>query len=98
MKVSLTIALLALVCTQAIAAGLSAKVVRVAAGDTVTVLDGSNTQHKIRLQGIYASGLSYFTTMAARGGRVRVSEQGRFIQTLSSLISGAGPLPILLPP
>jgi len=33
---------------------IEGKVIRVADGDTVTVLDGSNAQHKIRLQGIDA--------------------------------------------
>jgi endonuclease YncB( thermonuclease family) len=51
---SLTIALLALAFSQANAASLIGKVVRVADGDTVTVLDVSNTQHRIRLQGIDA--------------------------------------------
>ena len=32
--------------------GITGRVVRVADGDTVSVLDGSNTQHKIRLHGI----------------------------------------------
>jgi endonuclease YncB( thermonuclease family) len=36
------------------AATLQGKVVGVADGDTITVLDASNTQHKIRLQGIDA--------------------------------------------
>jgi len=34
--------------------GITGRVVRVADGDTVSVLDGSNMQHKIRLQGIDA--------------------------------------------
>lgn len=33
---------------------LTGRVVRIADGDTVTVLDGTNTQHRIRLQGIDA--------------------------------------------
>ncbi len=33
---------------------LNGRVVRVADGDTITVLDSSNTQHRIRLQGIDA--------------------------------------------
>ena len=33
---------------------LSGRVVRIADGDTITVLDASNTQHRIRLQGIDA--------------------------------------------
>ena len=36
------------------AASLQGKVVGVADGDTVTVLDAQNVQHKIRLQGIDA--------------------------------------------
>ena len=36
------------------AATLQGKVVHVADGDTITVLDATNTQHKIRLQGIDA--------------------------------------------
>jgi endonuclease YncB( thermonuclease family) len=36
------------------AATLEGKVVHVADGDTITVLDATNTQHKIRLQGIDA--------------------------------------------
>ncbi len=33
---------------------LTGKVVKVADGDTITVLDTTNTQHRIRLQGIDA--------------------------------------------
>lgn len=33
---------------------LTGRVVRVADGDTITVLDGTNTQHRIRLEGIDA--------------------------------------------
>ncbi len=33
---------------------LSGRVVRIADGDTITVLDASNTQHRVRLQGIDA--------------------------------------------
>jgi endonuclease YncB( thermonuclease family) len=36
------------------ASTLQGKVVHVADGDTITILDASNTQHKIRLQGIDA--------------------------------------------
>jgi len=36
------------------ASTLQGKVVHVADGDTITVLDATNTQHKIRLQGIDA--------------------------------------------
>jgi len=42
----------ALLCAQA--ATITGRVVAVADGDTVTVLDDSNTQHKIRLSGIEA--------------------------------------------
>ncbi len=42
----------ALVCPQA--ATITGRVVAVADGDTVTLLDGNNTQHKIRLAGIDA--------------------------------------------
>jgi endonuclease YncB( thermonuclease family) len=45
--------LLVLSCTSN-AATLQGKVVGVADGDTITVLDATNTQHKIRLQGIDA--------------------------------------------
>ena len=45
--------ILVLSCTSN-AATLQGKVVGVADGDTITVLDASNTQHKIRLQGIDA--------------------------------------------
>lgn len=38
----------------AVSQTLSGRVVRIADGDTVTVLDGTNTQHRIRLQGIDA--------------------------------------------
>lgn len=47
-----TIALLLAI--QAHAGTLLGKVIRVADGDTITVLDGSKTQHKIRLSGIDA--------------------------------------------
>ena len=45
--------ILVLSCTSN-AATLQGKVVGVADGDTITVLDATNTQHKIRLQGIDA--------------------------------------------
>ena len=47
-------ALLALWLGVAQAAGLSGKVVRVSDGDSITVLDSGNQQHKIRLMGIDA--------------------------------------------
>lgn len=42
------------VCAPTYADTLTGKVVRVADGDTITVLDHTNTQHRIRLQGIDA--------------------------------------------
>ncbi len=36
------------------AASLTGKVVKVADGDTITILESSNTQHRVRLQGIDA--------------------------------------------
>jgi endonuclease YncB( thermonuclease family) len=47
----LTIALLGLPCQADL---ISGRVVSVADGDTITVLDGNNVQHKIRLAGIDA--------------------------------------------
>ena len=47
-------ALLALWLGVAHAAGLSGKVIRVSDGDSITVLDSGNQQHKIRLMGIDA--------------------------------------------
>lgn len=47
-------AVLALVAHWASAATIQGRVVAIADGDTVTVLDGSNQQHKIRLAGIDA--------------------------------------------
>ncbi len=38
----------------AFADALTGKVVKVADGDSITVLDNTNTQHRIRLQGIDA--------------------------------------------
>ena len=46
--------LLSLSQTVAFADTLTGRVVRVTDGDTVVILDNSNTQHKIRLQGIDA--------------------------------------------
>jgi endonuclease YncB( thermonuclease family) len=40
------------VATAAAAEPLTGKVVRIADGDTITVLDAANVQHKVRLQGI----------------------------------------------
>jgi endonuclease YncB( thermonuclease family) len=46
--------LLAIAIAYSHAATITGRVVAVADGDTVTVLDGNNTQHKIRLAGIDA--------------------------------------------
>ncbi len=46
--------LLLLYATEAVADTLTGKVVKVADGDTITVLDSTNTQSRIRLQGIDA--------------------------------------------
>ena len=46
--------ILVLICCTINAATLQGKVVGVADGDTITVLDANNKQHKIRLQGIDA--------------------------------------------
>ena len=46
--------ILVLICCTINAATLQGKVVGVADGDTITVLDANNMQHKIRLQGIDA--------------------------------------------
>ena len=55
MRIANLFALLLLLIGCAInAATLQGKVVSVADGDTITVLDANNTQHKIRLQGIDA--------------------------------------------
>lgn len=51
---SLAVVLLASVVSVANAATLSGEVVAIADGDTVTVLDASKTQHKVRLSGIDA--------------------------------------------
>jgi endonuclease YncB( thermonuclease family) len=50
----LTLTLLVAVCTPSFAATLTGQVVKVADGDTITVLDHTDTQHRIRLQGIDA--------------------------------------------
>jgi len=43
-----------LLAAPAFADTLTGKVIRIADGDTITVLDHTNTQHRIRLQGIDA--------------------------------------------
>jgi endonuclease YncB( thermonuclease family) len=51
---NLFVSLLLLISSAISAATLQGKVVGVADGDTITVLDATNTKHKIRLQGIDA--------------------------------------------
>ncbi len=48
------VVLLACLCLPVIAATYTARVVGISDGDTLTVLDAANTQHKIRLAGIDA--------------------------------------------
>ncbi len=50
----LTLTILFVVWAPAFADTLTGKVVKVADGDSITVLDNTNTQHRIRLQGIDA--------------------------------------------
>ena len=50
----LTLTVLVVVWVPAFADTLTGKVVKVADGDTITVLDNTNTHHRIRLQGIDA--------------------------------------------
>ena len=54
MKLLLSFLLIFSVCTASASKILQGKVVYVADGDTITVLDAEKTQHKIRLQGIDA--------------------------------------------
>ena len=51
---NLFVSLLLLISSAISAATLQGKVVGVADGDTITVLDATNTKHKVRLQGIDA--------------------------------------------
>jgi endonuclease YncB( thermonuclease family) len=51
-RLALISALIAGISTVTLAATLSGKVVGITDGDTITVLDGQQTQHKIRLMGI----------------------------------------------
>ncbi len=51
-KMALLCALIVVTSTATLADTLIGKVVAVADGDTITVLDGQQTQHKIRLMGI----------------------------------------------
>ena len=54
MKLLLSFLLIFSVCTASASKIIQGKVVSVADGDTITVLDANKTQHKIRLQGIDA--------------------------------------------
>ena len=54
MKLLLSFLLIFSVCTASASKIIQGKVVSVADGDTITVLDAEKTQHKIRLQGIDA--------------------------------------------
>ena len=54
MKLLMSFLLIFSVCTASASKILQGKVVSVADGDTITVLDAEKTQHKIRLQGIDA--------------------------------------------
>jgi endonuclease YncB( thermonuclease family) len=49
-----TLTVLLVIWAPTFAATLTGKVIKVADGDTITVLDNANTQHRIRLQGIDA--------------------------------------------
>ncbi len=50
----ITLCFLVFLSLAASADSLTGKVVKVADGDSITVLDSTNTQHRIRLQGIDA--------------------------------------------
>ncbi len=52
----ITLCFLVFLSLAAFADTLTGKVVKVADADTITVLDSTNTQHRIRLQGIDAPG------------------------------------------
>lgn len=54
MKNALLATLVLVICNVAFAESYTARVVSIADGDTVTVLDAENRQHKIRLVGIDA--------------------------------------------
>ncbi len=51
---TIALCILVLLSLTASADSLTGKVVKVADGDTITVLDNTNIQHRIRLQGIDA--------------------------------------------
>ena len=66
---------------------LTGRVVGVADGDTITVLDANRQQHKIRLQGIDAPGSQ---RIGLDGSRVPVSERERAYA--ASKCGGAAPV------
>lgn len=97
----LAAALLALACLgSSFAAELIGKVVRVADGDTITVLDASKTQHRVRLTGIDApeskqafgnrSRQSLADLVAAKQVTVRWQEQDRYGRILGQVFTPEG--------
>ncbi|KLR57309.1 nuclease [Diaphorobacter sp. J5-51] len=86
--------------TNASAAELSGKVVRVADGDTITVLDASKTQHRIRLTGIDApeskqafgnrSRESLADLVAGKQVVVHWNEQDRYGRILGQVLTPEG--------
>ena len=74
---------------------LQGRVVKVADGDTITILDSSNTQHKIRLQGIdapekgqafgKASGKFLAGLVAGREVRIAFSKRDQYNRILGTV-------------
>jgi len=99
LRVAITAVILAAITFTAHAEEIVGKVVGVHDADTITVLDATNTQHKIRLEGIDAPerGQAYGTKAtdalkAALGGnpvRVVVSDKDRYGRELGTVFSGA---------
>lgn len=85
---------------SASAAELAGKVVRVADGDTITVLDASKTQHRIRMTGIDApeskqafgnrSRQSLADLVAGKQVTVRWDEQDRYGRILGQVLTPDG--------
>lgn len=94
----ITAALLALAVQTAHSGVLWGRVVKVADGDTITVLDASLTQHKIRLAGIDApekaqpfgniSRLSLASQVAGREVRVHADKADRYGRTVGVVFVG----------
>ncbi len=94
-KIKTILALLLLCCFAVSAEELRGRVVRVADGDTITVLDSANTQHKIRFQGIDAPekaqafgkvSRTYLSGMVAgRDVRVTYKERDRYDRILGTV-------------